>query len=49
MNAFVKKSRAEMDQKLAPAEAEHHAFTGALDLSFLGLARYIRKRNEVAT
>jgi glyoxylase-like metal-dependent hydrolase (beta-lactamase superfamily II) len=44
MNAFVKKSRAEMDEKLGPVEAEHHAFTGALELSFLGLARYIRKR-----
>jgi glyoxylase-like metal-dependent hydrolase (beta-lactamase superfamily II) len=49
MNAFVKKSRAEMDEKLGAVEAEHHAFTGALELSFLGLARYIRKRNEAAT
>ena len=48
MNAFVKQSRAEMDEKLGPAEAAHHAFTGALDLSFRGLARYIRKRNEAA-
>jgi glyoxylase-like metal-dependent hydrolase (beta-lactamase superfamily II) len=49
MNAFVKKSRAEMNEKLGAVEAEHHAFTGALELSFLGLARYIRKRNEAAT
>jgi hypothetical protein len=38
-----------MDEKLGPVEAEHYAFTGALELSFLGLARYIRKRNEAAT
>jgi glyoxylase-like metal-dependent hydrolase (beta-lactamase superfamily II) len=46
MSAFVKKSRAEMDEILGPVEAEHHAFTAALNLSFLGLARYIRKRNS---
>jgi glyoxylase-like metal-dependent hydrolase (beta-lactamase superfamily II) len=44
MKLFIKKSRAEMDEKLGPVEAEHHAFTAALNLSFLGLARYIRKR-----
>jgi glyoxylase-like metal-dependent hydrolase (beta-lactamase superfamily II) len=44
MNIFIKKSRAEMDEELGPVEAEHHAFTAALNLSFLGLARYIRKR-----
>jgi glyoxylase-like metal-dependent hydrolase (beta-lactamase superfamily II) len=44
MNTFIKKSRAEMDEKLGCVEAEHHAFTAALNLSFLGLARYIRKR-----
>jgi glyoxylase-like metal-dependent hydrolase (beta-lactamase superfamily II) len=43
-NDFVRESRAEMDQTLGQAQAEHHAFTAALDLSFLGLARYIRKR-----
>jgi glyoxylase-like metal-dependent hydrolase (beta-lactamase superfamily II) len=48
MNAFIKNSRAEMDQKLGPVEAEHHAFTAALNLSFLGLARYIRKRTPAA-
>jgi glyoxylase-like metal-dependent hydrolase (beta-lactamase superfamily II) len=43
-NAFVTKCRAEMDQQLGVAEAEHHAFTAGLDLSFLGLVRYLRKR-----
>lgn len=41
---FVAESRAEMVQRLGPAEAEHHAFTAGLDLSFLGLARYWRKK-----
>jgi glyoxylase-like metal-dependent hydrolase (beta-lactamase superfamily II) len=45
MNTFIKMSRAEMDEILGPVEAEHHAFTAALNLSFLGLARHIRKRN----
>jgi glyoxylase-like metal-dependent hydrolase (beta-lactamase superfamily II) len=44
MNIFIKKSLAEMDEQLGPVEAEHHAFTAAVNLSFLGLARYIRKR-----
>lgn len=42
--AFVSRSRAEMEQQLGVEEAEHHAFTAGLDLSFLGLARYWRKR-----
>jgi len=41
---FVTKSLAEMEAHLGPDETEHHAFTAALDLSFLGLARYLRKR-----
>jgi glyoxylase-like metal-dependent hydrolase (beta-lactamase superfamily II) len=43
-DAFVAKSRAEMEQRLGTAEAEHHDFTAGLGLSFLGLARYLRKR-----
>lgn len=42
--AFVSRSRAEMEPQLGVEEAEHHAFTAGLDLSFLGLARYWRKR-----
>jgi hypothetical protein len=48
MNIFIKKSHAEMDEELGPVEAEHHAFTAALNLSFLGLARYIRKRTPAS-
>lgn len=46
MQAFITKFRKEMDDQLGVAEAEHHAFTAGLNLSFLGLARYIRKRRE---
>jgi glyoxylase-like metal-dependent hydrolase (beta-lactamase superfamily II) len=46
--AFIARARAEMNQRLGADEAEHHAFTAGLDLSFLGLARYLRKRAEAA-
>src|SRR5712675_2722649 len=36
MKVFIKESRAEMDEHLGPVQAEHHAFTAALNLSFLG-------------
>jgi glyoxylase-like metal-dependent hydrolase (beta-lactamase superfamily II) len=42
--AFVARSRAEMEERLGVEEAEHHAFTAGLDLSFLGLTRYWRRR-----
>jgi len=45
--AFVARAHAEMQEQLGPEEADHHAFTAGLDLSFLGLARYLRKRAEV--
>ena len=44
--AFVRRAQAEMQERLGAEEAEHHAFTAGLDLSFLGLARYLRKRAE---
>lgn len=47
-NSFIANSRLEMEQILGAAEAEHHAFTARLDLSFLGLARYWRKKAEAA-
>lgn len=43
---FVARAQAEMQERLGTKEAEHHAFTAGLDLSFLGLARYLRKRAE---
>jgi len=35
-----------MQERLGTEEADHHAFTAGLDLSFQGLARYWRKRAE---
>jgi glyoxylase-like metal-dependent hydrolase (beta-lactamase superfamily II) len=43
---FVARAQTEMQERLGAAEADHHAFTAGLDLSFLGLARYLRKRAE---
>jgi glyoxylase-like metal-dependent hydrolase (beta-lactamase superfamily II) len=43
---FVAQAQTEMQESLGTKEAEHHAFTAGLDLSFLGLARYLRKRAE---
>jgi glyoxylase-like metal-dependent hydrolase (beta-lactamase superfamily II) len=45
-SAFVTLAQREMQDVLGPREAGHHAFTAGLDLSFLGLARYLRKRAE---
>jgi glyoxylase-like metal-dependent hydrolase (beta-lactamase superfamily II) len=44
--AFVARAQAEMQKRIGAQEADHHAFTAGLDLSFLGLARYLRKRAE---
>jgi glyoxylase-like metal-dependent hydrolase (beta-lactamase superfamily II) len=48
LERFVARSRREMQERLGDAEAEHHAFTAGLNLSFLGLARYLRKRATTA-
>jgi glyoxylase-like metal-dependent hydrolase (beta-lactamase superfamily II) len=45
---FLEQTQAEMLEYLSPADAEQHAFTAGLPLSFLGLARYIRKRSATA-
>lgn len=42
---FVTAARTELLSILAQSAADHYSFTAGLDLSFLGLARYIRKRN----
>jgi len=42
--AFEKAVGGEMSKKLSSAEAEHYVFTAGLSLSWLGLARYYRKR-----
>jgi glyoxylase-like metal-dependent hydrolase (beta-lactamase superfamily II) len=43
---FVSAARDNLVAAVAPAEADHYAFTAGLDLSFLGLARYLQKRNQ---
>ncbi|HET7259891.1 MAG TPA: MBL fold metallo-hydrolase [Candidatus Acidoferrum sp.] len=44
LEAFVKAASAEIEQHVAGAEAEHYIFNCGLNLSWLGLARYHRKR-----
>ena len=46
--AFVDRAQIEMQEQIGAKEADHHAFTAGLDLSFLGLARYLRKRAEAS-
>jgi glyoxylase-like metal-dependent hydrolase (beta-lactamase superfamily II) len=48
MGVFIKECTGEMESKVGPAEAEHYAFTAGLDLSFRGLSRALRKRQEAA-
>src|SRR3984893_7250041 len=48
LEMFVAKSHREMQERLGNAEAEHHSLTAGLNLSFLGLARYWRKRATTA-
>jgi glyoxylase-like metal-dependent hydrolase (beta-lactamase superfamily II) len=44
LEAFVSAAGAEIEQHVARAEAEHYIFNCGLKLSWLGLARYHRKR-----
>ena len=48
MHRFAKEAAAEAAQFLTPEEMGHYIFNGALNLSWLGLARYHRKRAEAA-
>src|SRR5256886_251992 len=49
MDAFMSATYAEVSQHLPAGEAEHYAFSAGLNLSFLGLARDLRKRASVAS
>jgi glyoxylase-like metal-dependent hydrolase (beta-lactamase superfamily II) len=49
LESFLAQTREEMSRFLPPQEAEQHSFTAGLPLSFLGLARHIRKRSESAS
>jgi glyoxylase-like metal-dependent hydrolase (beta-lactamase superfamily II) len=44
VRTFSENARVEMEKYLGSEEAEHHAFTAELKLSFLGLARYLHKQ-----
>lgn len=48
LRTFLTFAHAEISHYLPEAEGEHYSFTAGLDLSFLGLARYIRKRDQAA-
>ena len=44
MDAFMSATRADIAQGVPPSEVDHYIFNAGLNLSFLGLARYLRKR-----
>jgi glyoxylase-like metal-dependent hydrolase (beta-lactamase superfamily II) len=46
---FVSIARAELAGALPESEVDHYNMTAGLDLSFLGLARYLRKRADAAS
>jgi glyoxylase-like metal-dependent hydrolase (beta-lactamase superfamily II) len=46
LQRFVSESQSEMKNFMSAADVEQYSFTAGLPLSFLGLARYIRKRSE---
>ena len=48
MESFVAGTAAEIREQVKGAEAEHYLFNVGLDLTWLGLARYHRKRAEQA-
>jgi len=48
MDKFMSATFAEISQHLPAGEADHYAFSAGLNLSFLGLARYLRKRATAA-
>jgi glyoxylase-like metal-dependent hydrolase (beta-lactamase superfamily II) len=49
MEAFMVATRAEIGQNVPADEVEHYVFSAGLNLSFLGLARYLRKRAAAAS
>jgi glyoxylase-like metal-dependent hydrolase (beta-lactamase superfamily II) len=48
MHRFAQEIAAEAAQVLSPEEVSHYLFNGALNLSWMGLARYHRKRAEAS-
>ncbi len=48
MESFMATMRGEISEHLPAEEVEHYVFSAGLNLSFLGLARYLRKRAQTA-
>ena len=49
MESFLSTMRGEISEHLPAEEVEHYVFSAGLNLSFLGLARYLRKRAQAAS
>ena len=49
MERFMATMRKEIGEHLPADEVEHYIFSAGLNLSFLGLARYLRKRAQAAS
>ncbi|HYL82929.1 MAG TPA: MBL fold metallo-hydrolase [Candidatus Angelobacter sp.] len=49
MERFMATMRQEIGEHLPAQEVEHYVFSAGLNLSFLGLARYLRKRAQAAS
>ena len=49
MASFMAATRAEITEHLPAEKVEHYVFNAGLNLSFLGLARYLRKRAAAAS
>jgi glyoxylase-like metal-dependent hydrolase (beta-lactamase superfamily II) len=49
LEPFMATMRAEIGEHLPPEEVEHYVFNAGLNLSFLGMARYLRKRAQAAS
>jgi len=49
MKNFLSATRRELAENLPAAEVEHYVFSAGLHLSFMGLARYLRKRTAAAS
>jgi glyoxylase-like metal-dependent hydrolase (beta-lactamase superfamily II) len=49
MESFMSTMRGEISEHLPAEEVEHYVFSAGLNLSFLGLARYLRKRAQAAS
>jgi len=49
MEEFMSMMRAEISEHLPAEEVEHYVFSAGLNLSFLGLARYLHKRAQAAS